>query len=153
LGHDLHAIWKRDFGSRHICDKERVMSRCLWIIVLLSLLSPAIARDVGQWENTDPVIHQWYKTLMRPDAPDASCCTEADAYWADDFFVRDGKMYARITDDRPDEPLGRPHIENGTVFLVPAEKMKWDRANPTGHGVLFVSVSGFTWCYVQGSGT
>jgi len=39
---------------------------------------------------------------------------EADAYWADEIHVRDGKTYATINDDRPDEPLGRPHIDNGT---------------------------------------
>lgn len=110
------------------------------------------ARDSGQWENTNPKIHQWYQELMRPDSPGSPCCTEADAYWADEFFVKDGKMYARITDDRPDGPLGRPHIDNGSVFEVPPEKLKYSDGNPTGHGVLFVSTSGWTWCYVQPGG-
>lgn len=27
----------------------------------------------------------------QPDAPNASCCDEADAYWADEIHVMDGK--------------------------------------------------------------
>jgi hypothetical protein len=89
---------------------------------------------------------------MRPDAPSASCCGEADAYWADEVHVKEGKTYATITDDRSDEALGRPHIDVGTVIEVPPEKLKWDRANPTGHGVLFVSRGLNAWCFVQNSG-
>ena len=120
--------------------------------IVLALYSPLWARDNGQWQNTNPKIHEWYQGLMRPDAPESSCCTEADAYWADEFFVKDGKTFARITDDRPDEPLGRPHIDNGTVFEVPQEKLKYSDGNPTGHGVLFVSTSGWTWCFVMPGG-
>ena len=66
------------------------------------------ARDLGQWENADPAIREWYQALMQPDVPTASCCGEADAYWADEIHVRDGKTYVIITDDRPDEPRGPP---------------------------------------------
>jgi hypothetical protein len=110
------------------------------------------AHDSGQWEASDPEIRQWYRGLMRPDVPTSPCCGVADAYWADEFHVRDGKTFVTITDDRPDGPLGRPHIPNGTVFEVPNEKLKFDRGNPTGHGVLFVSRDGFVWCYVQPGG-
>jgi len=122
----------------------------LWFAIALPFM--AEARDLGQWENTDPKVHKWYQELMRPDAPSASCCTESDAYYADEVHVRDGKTFAIITDDRPDEPLGRPHIDNGTEFEVPVEKLKWDRSNPTGHNVLFVSKAGYTWCFVQTGG-
>jgi hypothetical protein len=121
--------------------------------VLAALLIGNVkARDTGQWENTDPAVREWYRSLMRPDVPTASCCGEADAYWADEVHVRDGKTFAVVNDDRDDAPLNRPHIVNGTEFEVPPEKLKWDRGNPTGHNVLFVSFTGFTWCYVQGSG-
>lgn len=125
----------------------------LGVLGALLLCRQVFARDNGQWENTDPVVHEWYRTLERPDMPGAICCTEADAYFADEVHVRDGKTYATITDDRPDGPLGRPHVPSGTEFEVPQEKLKWDRGNPTGHNVLFISTSGFTWCFVMGSGT
>jgi len=131
---------------------QRARSRLKQTLILLLLASPVYARDVGQWENTDPAVHEWYQTLMRPDAPSASCCTEADAYYADEIHVRDGQTFAVVTDDRDDAPLGRPHIESGSEFLVPPEKLKWDRGNPTGHSILFVSAGGYTWCYVQSSG-
>src|SRR6202012_1571946 len=131
---------------------ECALKRIVLGLVLSSATAMVNARDLGQWENTDPPIRQWYRALMQPDVPTASCCGEADAYYADEVHVRDGKTYAVITDDRPDGPLGRPHIESGTEFEVPPEKLKWDRSNPTGHNVLFVSTAGYTWCFVQGSG-
>jgi hypothetical protein len=135
-------------------DYLRAVGISVLIILALGLtMWAAHARDLGQWENTDPTIHEWYQTLTQPGAPYASCCTEADAYWADVVHVKDGKTYAVITDDRLDGPLGRPHIANGTEFEVPPEKLKYDRGNPTGHAILFVSTAGYTWCYVQSSGT
>jgi hypothetical protein len=122
-------------------------------LISLTLIGNASARDNGQWENSDPKIKEWYQSLRRPDAPQSICCAEADAYWADEIHVRDGKTYVTITDDRPDEPLGRPHIAVGTEIEVPNEKLKWDQGNPTGHNVLFVNVYGYTFCYVMGGGS
>ena len=89
---------------------------------------------------------------MQPDNPVASCCGEADAYWADEVHVRDGKTFAVITDDRDDAPLRRPHIAPGTEIEIPSHKLKWDRGNPTGHNLLFVTPTGYVFCFVQGSG-
>ena len=36
----------------------------------------ANARDLGQWETTDPAVREWYQALMQPDNPSASCCGE-----------------------------------------------------------------------------
>ena len=52
----------------------------------------AQARDVGQCEASDPAIREWYRTLMQPDIPDASCCGAADAYYADEIHVKNGKV-------------------------------------------------------------
>src|SRR4051812_42893974 len=81
----------------------------------ICFMSASIARDFGKGKNRDPAVHEWYQSLMRPDGP-GICCTEADAYFADEVHVRGGKTFATITDDRPDGPLGRPHIPNGTEF-------------------------------------
>lgn len=112
----------------------------------------AHARDLGQWQAGDPAIREWFQSLMQPDVPSASCCGEADAYWADEVHVRDGKTFVAITDDRDDAPLGRPHVDVGTVIEIPNHKLKWDRANPTGHGIVFLSRQGFVFCFVQGTG-
>lgn len=119
---------------------------------LLSTCGRSHARDLGQWENGDPAIRQWYKSLMRPDAPSSSCCGEADAYWCDNFRYEGKRAVCTITDDRDDGPLGRPHVELGTVIEVPDVKLKWDKGNPTGHGVVFMSWQGYVLCYVQGGG-
>lgn len=128
---------------------------CLLALVFLvtALVGRSHARDLGQWEGSDPSIKQWYKSLMQPDNPSASCCGEADAYYCDDISVRQGKTFCKITDDRPDMPSGRVHRDIGTEFEIPPNKLKWDAGNPTGHAVIFLRVDGMVWCFVQGSGT
>lgn len=126
--------------------------RAFLAALLLCLCLPAQARDNGQWGNSDPVIRQWYGSLMQPDNPVMSCCGEADGYWADSFVVENGKTIAIITDDRPDAPLGRPHIAIGTRFIVPNHKLKYDAGNPTGHGVIFIGYGGVVYCYVAPGG-
>jgi hypothetical protein len=158
LGLACDPAWQRSNLPVRLRSRGRDPMKAAILGLILGLLAALFignvkARDLGQWENSDPAIRQWFQTLMRPDMPGSICCKESDAYWADDFYVRNGKMYARVTDDRDDGPLGRPHIANGTEFEIPPEKLKHDAGNPTGHAVLFVSSSGFTYCYVQGSGT
>lgn len=107
--------------------------RCaiLCLGIFCCLIADVNARDLGQWEAVDPGIRQWYQALMQPDVPKASCCGEADACWADEIHVRDGKTYVTITDERPDEP----HAEIGTEIETPNNKLKWDRSNPTAASV------------------
>lgn len=123
-----------------------------WLLILALLCGPVFGRNLGQWENADPELVEWYQSLMQPDVPGASCCGESDAYWADEVHVRNGKTYAVITDDRPDEPRQRPHIDVGTEVEIPNHKLKWDRSNPTGHGIVFMSRNRFVFCYVQPGG-
>ena len=112
--------------------------------------TPLLAHD-----HNNPDQDAWYKSLTMPDNPTSLCCGEADAYWADEVHFRNGKTYVTITDDRDDKPLKRPHIANGTVIEVPNNKMKWDKGNPTGHGILFMSPEPFKYiyCYVQPGGS
>jgi hypothetical protein len=121
-------------------------------VLLLAGVFVARARDLGQWDKTDTAIRQWYQGLMQPDVPAASCCGEADAYYADEVHVRDGKVFAVITDDRDDVPLGRPHRDSGSEYEIPPNKLKFDRGNPTGHNIIFLSGAGYVYCFVQASG-
>jgi hypothetical protein len=114
--------------------------------------SPLFARDLGQWASSEPSISRWYKSLMMPDNPTISCCGGTDAYYAD-VFETDGDRYvAVITDTRDDAPLGRHHVEPGTRIPVPNRKLKVDSGNPTGHGVIFLSMSDTVFCYVAPGG-
>jgi hypothetical protein len=121
------------------------------LAVLMLLASPAGARDFGQWENQSPNVRRWFQTLMQPDTL-ASCCGEADSYWADSYEVDAGRYVAIITDERPDQPLGRPHREMGEKIVVPNNKIKWDEGNPTGHGIIFIGIGGQVYCYVPPGG-
>lgn len=124
------------------------------LVALLFLLGVHFghAHDSGQWENGDQATRQWYQELMQPDNPKMSCCGAADAYWCDDYYARAGKGFCKITDDRPDEPRRRPHVDLGTEIEIPPNKLKWDRSNPTGHGVVFLSRGQYVYCYVQDGG-
>jgi hypothetical protein len=128
------------------------MRRLALVLTFGCMIGAVEARDAGQWEATDPALREWYQALMQPDNPTASCCGEADAYWADEIQVREGKTYAIITDDRPDGPRGRAHLQVGTAIEIPNNKLKWDKSNPTGHGILFLGRSGSVYCYVQPGG-
>jgi hypothetical protein len=122
------------------------------VFLVTALIGQSHARDLGQWDNADPELKQWYESLKQPDVPNASCCSEADGYYADKIHVKDGKVYATITDDRPDEPRGRPHREIGETFEVPPNKMNKD-PNPTGHNIIFLSKTGYVYCFVSGTGS
>lgn len=126
-----------------------------WIFILgcVTLFSTSsLARDSGQWENTDPEIKRWYQELKQPDNPNTPCCGEADAYWCDGIHVREGKTFCTITDDRDNEKLHRTPFPLGTEIEIPERKLKWDKGNPTGHAIVFLSSGGAVYCFVQGSG-
>lgn len=120
------------------------------VIVMFAFIFKAHARDNGQWaqlqlepgETIEDRIERsaWFNRQKMPDNPRQSCCGQADAYYADKVFVDGNDVYAVITDERPDEPLSRPHIKPGTKIFVPPEKNKDTRAdpNPTGHTIIFV---------------
>jgi hypothetical protein len=131
------------------------MSQRLADLIGLTLLAAgliylATINFVQAHDHDHPELDAWYATLMQPDNPTMSCCGKADAYWCDDYYARDGKAYCKITDDRPDKPLGRPHIPVGTEIEIPPYKLKFDRGNPTGHAVVFVSAWLYVHCFVQG---
>jgi hypothetical protein len=121
-------------------------------LAALSIILPAAARDNGQWADSPANVRQWFQSLMQPDNPAVSCCGEADAFEADTFEVEGDHYVAVITD-------GKGVIENGTRIAVPNEKMKWDKGNPTGHGVIFLGMSAVAdkliravYCYVAPGG-
>lgn len=121
------------------------MSLRIAALVAAFLMSPAHARDNGQWADTPANIRMWFQGLMQPDDPYRSCCGEADAYEADTFEV-DGDHYVAIITD------GKGVIPPGTRIAVPNSKMKWDAGNPTGHGIIFIGSQGQLYCYVAPGG-
>lgn len=127
------------------------------IILLLSLCATfAQARDNGQWENIDPATREWFRTLMMPDAPNTSCCGEADGYWCDGIRVTDSKTFCIITDDRDNVELHRTPVPLGTEIEIPDRKLmdgKKTRGNPTGHSIVFLSSSGIVYCFIMNGGT
>src|SRR5512138_2312502 len=95
-----------------------------WLLLLVLLPTIASARDLGQWKYLPPDLSAYFASLKQPDTG-ASCCGEADAYYADETETGpNGELVAIITDTRPDAPLRRLHIEPGTRFIVPPNKIR-----------------------------
>lgn len=136
----------------YIAERWLVLAMLSFVMLCGLLVGMAFARDLGQWNGADPEIREWYRGLMQPDNPTVSCCGEADAYWCDELHVKDGKTFCNITDDRADEPLRRVHVPTGTEIEIPDHKLKWDRGNPTGHSIVFLSSGGAVFCFVQSGG-
>ena len=115
-------------------------------VVLLLIWSciPAMAHDDDHEHDA------WYSELRQPDNPTASCCGLADAYWCDFYRAEGDKAVCTISDDR--KIAGRPPIPVGTKIEIPTNKLKWDRGNPTGHSIVFLSSGGAVYCFVQSGG-
>ena len=118
-----------------------------YVLILLSLFASiaASARPGPQWADTPTYIREWFQSLMQPDNPAMSCCGEADAFEADQFEVEGDHYIAIITE-------GKGYMKVGTRIVVPNSKMKWDKGNPTGHGIVFIGASGVLYCYVVPGG-
>jgi hypothetical protein len=114
-------------------------------LILGGALCAALARPSPQWADEPLPVRQWFQSLMQPDNPNLSCCGEADAFEADDFEIEGDHYVAIITN-------GKGVIPSGTRIAVPNHKMKWDRGNPTGHGIIFIGSQGQVYCYVTPSG-
>lgn len=115
------------------------------IVLLFAWLTLAHGRDFGQYEQADPLIRQWFQSLMQPDNPVMSCCGEADAFQADSYETSGSDYVAIITD-------GRGIIPNGTKLHIPANKVQWKMGNPTGHGIVFIGPGWQLYCYVPPGG-
>jgi hypothetical protein len=115
-------------------------------LIMLALGVPAAARDDGQWANSPPHVREWFQSLRQPDHPRVSCCGEADAFEADTFETEGDHYVAIITD-------GKGVIPNGTRISVPNTKIKFDKGNPTGHGIIFIGDRGQLYCYVTPGGS
>jgi len=114
-----------------------ILGTGVWLLLLvlaLMLFLPLVAahgRDNGQWTGNPEIIRQWFQNLKQPDTPWQSCCGEADAFEADTFEIEGDHYVAIITD-------GRGVLATGSRIPVPNKKMKWDKGNPTGHGIIFL---------------
>ncbi len=126
----------------------------IWLAVLI--VGQAAARDLGQWNDTDPALRQWYKSLLQPDTitigasglVGSSCCGEADSYFVDVYvrsnWMRGTEIVAIIDDDRDDQKLMRIHEEPGTQYVIPPNKIVGEKqriGNPTGRAVVFLGAT------------
>lgn len=132
--------------------EDRMAAAWRWVLYALAIAVVLVVATAYAFahDHDHPELDQWYAGLMQPDNPTVSCCGKTDAYWCDDYYARDGKAYCRITDDRV--VAGRPPVPVGTEIEIPNHKLKFDRGNPTGHHIVFLSSTGFVFCFVQGGG-
>lgn len=145
-----------DFVAAVVAGLGVAVSAAVFVAMLwFGLMHSAHGREryPGQFAQMDDAIASWFRNLMQPDNPTVSCCGEADAYYADSYAVSEkGEYIAIITDERDDAPLGRIPRAPGTKVTVPNSKIKFDRGNPTGRGVVFIGGTGQVLCYVPPGG-
>jgi hypothetical protein len=106
--------------------------------VAVCLVQPAFAYHEGH-EGVPPAISAWFARQKMPDSNTVyptSCCGDYDAYEADEFEVKDGQYIAIIT-------TGKNDLLAGTRVVIPPNKMPLDNhdPNPSGHGIVFLSIS------------
>ena len=108
--------------------------------ILAATLLPFAARSEelpGDW---------WSRPGVR------SCCSLADAVYADEWKIdkETGNLLAMVTGGGPRNHLWAPI---GRVYVIPADKLKNEPGNPTGHGVLFLVPSTLeVICFLPGAG-
>lgn len=122
----------------------------LAIVLMLTVTTAAQARDYGQWEDTDPEIRQWYRSLIQPDNAPVSCCGEADSYFCSEHSSGP-QIYCIIEDDRDNVKLRRAPVPNGTKVYIPHNKLNRD-SNPIGRSIVFMSSGGFVYCFISAGG-
>lgn len=115
------------------------------IVVSLFGLVYALAHDPAHAE-----LDHWYSSIKQPDTG-ISCCGPSDAYFCDEA-ARGSQVVCKINDDRDNAELKRLPVANGTVIEIPQHKINKD-PNPTGRAVVWLSPSGFVWCFVGISGS
>jgi hypothetical protein len=90
---------------------SRPLSRIVRVVagtlIMLTLMLPARARDDGRYQNVDPTIKAWVKSLT--DRQGNNCCDTADGYPAEVEWDNDtGRYRVRIDGawyDVPDEAV------------------------------------------------
>lgn len=119
-----------------------ILFRLVMIAALVAGLALiAEARDTGQWGGADPAVRAWFESLKQPDNG-GSCCGPADAYEVSETFVRDGRVFVTILDNKGNPlPIGR-EVE------IPREKMNRDR-NLVGHPIAFIASGGHVFCFID----
>jgi len=118
--------------------------RCLLLALALA------ASGTSAWaHDSDTPFADWMKTLMQPDLPLSSCCGPADQFFVREYWPsqRDGVAFEVIVLARD----GQPDFQ----IDISQHKVIWDRVNPTGRGVIFISESAWgraVLCFVPGAG-
>ncbi len=85
-------------------------------------------------------LSDWFENLNRFEhsiGMMVSCCEEYDAVYADQWRVDElGQLFATVTGAGPRNHWWAPI---GREYYISDYKIVWNRGNPTGHSILFVS--------------
>ena len=104
---------------------------------------PALAHETGMTP-----FNEWMGTLQRPTYPYSPCCGPSDQYYVKEYWPSNKKdvAFAAIV-------IGNNGAANFPID-IPNHTVIWDRVNPTGRGVVFITVNeyngGYVTCFVPG---
>lgn len=108
-----------------------------------SAVEPTFARSDSRWESQPPEIRQWFSSVMQPGNEYISCCGEGDAFEVSlDGEEPDGSLRTTVTN-------GKDVLPNGTLVIVPRNKIQIKYGNPLDAYIVFVSASnGKVLCFI-----
>ena len=115
------------------------MTRLLVIYLFAFILISCTAKAAPP-ENADPAMGPWFRSLMRPDAPTQSCCSEADCRVTEYRNIHG--YFEALIDER-----FTPYAPPGWTF-VPPEKVVRNAGNPLGKAVACWTPSAGILCFV-----
>lgn len=127
------------------------------LLLALLISTPALAGDPAYWGHLcddgkcdKEEVHQWMPTVMQPGWEQRtdqghSCCGEADAYAVDSLGEEGNFIRVRIRD-------GQGRVPDGTIVMVPKDKLQWHYGNPTGKFVLFMGTASNVYCLIPDGG-
>lgn len=110
-----------------------------------AILSPAWSRDNGQWGDQPAEIRQWFQSVMQPGTREISCCGAGDAFDVELDGEQDGDIRAIILN-------GRGVIPDGTLVVVPRDKLQTKYGNPLDKIILFINTAGKPLCLIPKAG-
>lgn len=122
-----------------------IMLAMAFVVIFAGAIPKARANDQPFVSNQ---LQTWYEQVAQ------DVCSELPHSYRVKI-VRHTAEYSiiEITDNRPDEILGRPHIEPGTRFQIESKGIVWNKGNPTEYDLLFTNSSGSAACLVPKSTT
>jgi len=116
--------------------RELIHAARMFALGLIAVLLLIWAAAVAWSQDGGPHLRDWWRSVIRMDG--VNCCAEYDAVWADWIGTHEGKYVVQVTGGGPWEHAWAPI---GRVYVLDQSFVVWNRGNPLGRPIIFLSPS------------